>query len=107
MVAMDPQPPSTAGVPCRRLGYFRFLTGDGSEPVRQSARLNSVLNITFSQCHARDRAGPSCLCNRTGFSNRSQFARLESECNMNMLDLAGIWWAGIIVLSTTILGAGL
>ncbi|WP_162918276.1 hypothetical protein [Taklimakanibacter deserti] len=26
---------------------------------------------------------------------------------MNMLDLAGIWWAVVIVLSTTILGAGL
>ena len=28
-------------------------------------------------------------------------------CNVNMLDLAGTWWAVIIVLSTTILGAGL
>lgn len=31
----------------------------------------------------------------------------ESEQVMNMLDLAGTWWALIIILSTTILGAGL
>jgi hypothetical protein len=37
-----------------------------------------------------------------------QFRRTEKVSKlMNMLDLAGTWWVAVIVLSTTILGAGL